>query len=292
MKDAPLTRLTIAAAQYPIELLPTFSAWEAKISTWVEDAAAGGAQLLLFPEYAAMELAGTDLERAADLQASLDLVIAQGEACDAVHRELAVRHNVMLLAGSKPVRTSAGRIVNRATLHCPDGSSGHQDKIVMTRFEREIWGVQGGDRIAVVDTPVGPVGISICYDVEFPLIARAQAEQGARIILTPSATDSLQGYWRVRIGAQARALENQCFVIQSPTVGSADWLPSLDTNFGAAGIFCPPDGSAPDDGVVALGRASEPGWVTGEIDLDDIERWRSDGSVLNFRHWPEQLGGA
>lgn len=283
-----MTRLTVAAAQYPIELLGSFSAWLAKLEGWVAEAAGAGADLLVFPEYAAMELAGIDAGRAGDLAASLELVIGQGDAYDAACRELANRHKVLLLAGSRPCRDETGRIVNRATLHGPEGTCGWQDKIVMTRFEREIWGVSGGRRVAPVATHFGPVGIAICYDIEFPLIARGLAEAGARIVLVPSATDSMQGYWRVRLGAQARALENQCFTVQAPTQGLAPWLPALDENHGAAGIFCPPDLDAPDDGVLACGTAGTPGWTYARIDLDQVPRWRREGAVLNHAHWGDQ----
>lgn len=281
-------RIRIAAAQYPIELLPSFETWEAKLARWVEEAVVRGADCLVFPEYAAMELAGTDPAAAGDLAASLELVIALGEAYDAACRALAVKHGIVLLGGSRPFRRDDGIVVNRARLHTPDGGGGYQDKIVMTRFERELWGVSGGDTIQVIDTPAGLVGIAICFDVEFPLIARAQAEAGARLILAPSATDTMQGFWRVRIGAQARALENQCFVVQASTVGLADWLPALDENQGAAGVFCPPDGNTPHDGVVASGEPSQPGWTYADIDLGEVAAWRSRGSVLNFAQWPEQ----
>lgn len=154
----------------------------------------------------------------------------------------------------------------------------------MTRFEREIWGISGGDSISAMDRPIGRVRISICYDAEFPLIARAQAKAGAQIMLAPSATDTMQGYWRVRIGAQARALENQCYVVQAPTVGRAPWLPALDENFGAAAIFGPPDGDAPDDGVFAIGVSNHPQWVFADIVLSDVDNWRNRGTVLPFRH--------
>lgn len=282
-----MTKIRVAAAQYPIERLPSYGAWEAKLSRWVSDAAVRGAQLLVFPEYASMELAGCD-GASADLQASLDHVMALGEQIDELHRQLAMHYGVTILSASRPCCDTRGLTVNRAHLFCPDGRSAHQDKIVMTRFERENWGIAGGEAIHVMDTPIGRVGISICYDAEFPLIARAQAEAGARIILVPSATDSMQGYWRVRIGAQARALENQCYVVQAPTVGEAAWLPSLDDNYGAAAIYGPPDGVTPDDGVFACGALNQTQWLIADIVLDEVDQWRQDGTVLPFRHWPEQ----
>ncbi|QGP80922.1 carbon-nitrogen hydrolase family protein [Sphingobium sp. CAP-1] len=283
-----MTDFRVAAAQYPIELLPSFGAWEAKISRWVSEAAEQGAQLLMFPEYAAMELAGSDPDAAADLQASLHHVMALGERIDDWHRQLAIHYEVTILGGSRPCRDDRGLIVNRARLFCPDGRSDYQDKIVMTRFEREIWGIAGGEAIHAIDTPVGRVGISICYDAEFPLIARAQAEAGVCIILVPSATDNMQGYWRVRIGAQARALENQCYVVQASTVGEAPWLPSLDDNHGAAAIYGPPDGITPDNGVFAVGELNRPQWLFADIGPAEVDRWRQEGTVLPFRHWPEQ----
>lgn len=279
----------IAAAQYPIELLPSFEAWEVKISHWVAEAARQGAQLLLFPEYAAMELAGCDPAAASDLQHTLELVMALSERADELHRRLAAFHGLVIVGGSGPVRDDRGLIVNRARLFCPDGSIAWQDKIVMTRFEREIWGISGGTQISAIHTPFGPVGISICYDAEFPMIARAQAEAGAKIILVPSATDTMQGYWRVRIGAQARALENQCYTVQAPTVGLAPWLPSLDENYGAAAIYGPPDGITPDDGVFAIGQAQQGQWLLADLDLSQVDQWRRNGTVMPFRDWPEQM---
>lgn len=286
-----MSAFTLALAQYPIERLASFSDWQAKMDRWVAEAAGQGASLLIFPEYGAMELASLDPGSMGDLQGSLRFVAGLIDEIDAHHVALARQHEVHILAASLPCPISDGRVVNRARLITPQGRIGHQDKIVMTRFERERWNIAGGHEICLFDTALGRIGISICYDVEFPLIARAQAEAGADLIISPSCTDSLQGYWRVRIGAQARALENQCFVAQAPTVGLAPWSPVLDENYGAAGLFCPPDGDAPDDGVLAIGTAGAGQWVYGEIDPDRVAQWREDGAVRPFRHWPEQHPG-
>ncbi len=281
----------IAAAQYPIGQPDSLASWQAKVAQWVGDAAGQGAQLLVFPEYAAMELAAIDSATASDLHASLRAVVALGPQIDAHYADIARRFGVIVLGGTRPHGLGDGRIVNRATLYLPDGRSGHQDKIMMTRFERESWDIKGGTSLRVFHTPLGMLGISTCYDVEFPMIARAQAKAGAQIILCPSCTDSLQGYHRVRIGAQARALENQIFVVQAPTVGMAPWSPALDENYGAAGLFVPPDGDSPDDGVVAMGTEGQGIWVIADADLGRVERWRTAGAVRAFAHWPEQYCG-
>jgi len=286
-----MSAFTVALAQYPIAPVESFSAWQERIARWVEQAVLNEARLLVFPEYAGMELASLDPESMGDLQGTLRFVEGLVEQIDAHHRALAMAHDVHILAGTMPWALPDGRVVNRGRLFTPAGRCGHQDKIVMTRFEREDWSINGGDRVRVFETDLGRIGISICYDVEFPLIARAQAEAGAALILSPSCTDTMQGYWRVRIGAQARALENQCFVAQVPMVGMAPWSPVLDANYGAAALFAPPDGDSPDDGILALGALGEPQWVFATVDPERVAHWRREGTVRAFTHWPEQLVG-
>ena len=196
-----------------------------------------------------------------------------------------------ILAGSAPCAVPGRGYVNRSRLFAPTGKVGVQDKLVMTRFEREEWHVSAGAPLRLFDTALGKIGINICYDSEFPLLARAQVEAGMELLLVPSCTDSLHGYWRVRLGAQARALEGQCYAVQSPTVSEAPWSPAVDVNRGAAGVYGPPDGAFPDDGVVAIGELDQPGWTFADVDLTRVARLRAAGGVLNAAHWAEQPGG-
>jgi predicted amidohydrolase len=286
-------RLRVAAAQYPIDRLEGWQAYEAKLAAWVAEAVAAGAQLLVFPEYGAMELASLFPEPVpGDLLAQLPAVASLETRVVGLHRELARRHGVHILGASLPVVAGEGRYRNRAFLYGPDGRTGFQDKIVMTRFEREDWGVSGASTLRLFDTAFGRLGVCICYDVEFPLLARTLAEAGAELILAPSVTETLHGYWRVRVGAQARALENQCYVVHAPVVGEARWSPAVDVSRGAAAVYGPPDQGFPADGVVAIGELDRPGWVHAEIDLDLVARVRAEGMVLNHRHWPEQAAPA
>lgn len=279
----------IAAAAYPFDWFDDFAAYEAKISAWVSKA--GDCDLLVFPEYGAMELAslgGPEIAR--DLESSLHEVARHEPARDALHARLAAEHCCHILAASGPAFPRPGaRPVNRAVLFGPQGRIGHQDKQIMTRFERESWDVVAAPGLRVFDTPVGRIGITICYDSEFPLLARRLAEAGAEIILTPSCTDSVAGFMRVRIGCMARALENQCVVVQAPTVGDCAWNPAIDENRGRAAIYAPPDGMWPETGVVAEGAMDRPGWVKAEIDLDRIAESRQRGQVLPWLHWPESV---
>ena len=281
---------TIAAAQYPIEALADWAAYEAKLARWVADAAAGGAALAVFPEYGAMELASLNPPTMGDLAGSMAFVASLMPRADALHADLAAQHGLHILAASAPTRRANGSFVNRARLFTPGGKVGVQDKLVMTRFEREQWKVSAGGPLRLFETSLGRIGITICYDAEFPLLARALAEAGMELLLVPSCTDALHGYWRVRIGAQARALEGQCYTVQAPTVGSAPWSPAVDENRGAAAIYGPPDGAFPADGVVAIGTMDAVGWVFGEVDVSRVAALRANGGVLNTQHWAEQPG--
>ncbi len=159
----------------------------------------------------------------------------------------------------------------------------------MTRFEAEEWDVVPGGPLYVFDTRLGKIGVLICYDAEFPMLARALIEREAELILVPSCTEAMTGYSRVRIGAMARALEGQCVTVMASTVGDADWSPAVDTNTGRGGIFGPPDRGFPDTGVIAEGQMNTPGWTYGEVDLAGLTRLRADGTVLNLRDWKAQI---
>jgi len=285
-----LSGFTVAAAQYPVDRLDSWDAFAAKLSRWVAEAATAGAELAVFPEYGAMELASLDAATMGDLAGSLAGVADLVERVDVLHADLAARHGLHLLAASVPVRLAGGAYVNRARLFTPSGKVGAQDKLIMTRFEREQWGIAPGGPLRLFDTALGRIGIAICYDSEFPLIARALVEAGCELLLVPSCTDSLHGYWRVRVGAQARALEGQMIAVHSPTVGEASWSPAVDVNRGAAGVYGPPDLGFPDDGVIAMGREGEPGWTFARVDLAAVALARAEGAVLNSRHWAEQPG--
>jgi predicted amidohydrolase len=304
----------VAAAQYAVENPTSAQDLKAKLERWIAEAAANGARLLVFPEFSAMEFASLfDRRRTPDrrspdrhklgplpvmvasrrkepsLDWETDAVQAALPEFIAIHADLATRYAVYILAGTLPIRTDNGTR-NRAYLFTPEGTAGYQDKIVPTRWEREIWGITGGEQIKIFDTAFGPIGIAICYDVEFPLVARLQAEAGARIVLTPCCCDSLRGYHRVRVGARARALENQAYVIQSPTVGEAAWSGVLGTTAGAAGIYGPPDIGPGLNGVIAQGRCDVPSWVYAELDLAALDRIRQGGGVIaNESEWQAHL---
>lgn len=278
----------IAAAAYPLSPLADWPAYEAKLSAWVAEAAGRGAELLVFPEYGGAELASLGgAVWGDDHFGAIDAITANLGAAEAILARLAAAHGVFILSGSAPIR-EGGKILNRAALIGPEGGIGWQDKMVPTRWEREALGMVGGAAPRLFETKLGRIGVAICYDSEFPLIARAMVEAGAEIILTPSCTESEAGYWRVRIGAMARALENQCWAIHAPLIGDNGWAEMIETNTGAAAVYGPPDLGFPATGITAIGERDAPGWVIADCRIDAVSLVRLEGGVLNHNHWSEQ----
>jgi predicted amidohydrolase len=277
--------LRLGLLAWPVGHPADVAAYAARLDGFVAEAA-GRADLLVMPEYACVELgaglAGTTADEAAELRA---MVAAADDILEAM-RAAARKARCWLLPGTLPMRAPDGRIVNRAPLIAPDGRLAVQEKRAMTRFEDERWGVSRGADPQVFDTPWGRIGVSICYDVEFPKHVRAQVEQGAWLILAPSCTDSLHGFTRIRVSAAARAIENQCYVAVAPTVGLAPHSAALDENHGAAMVFCPADRGFPADGVLAAGEVDAPGWVFCDLDPAAIAHVREHGAVRNHRDWP------
>ncbi|MDD2875948.1 MAG: carbon-nitrogen hydrolase family protein [Acidiphilium sp.] len=248
-------------------------------------AKAGGADLLVLPEYASLALAGAFVATP-DVMAELDAVVSRADALIAAFRSLARHHAIMLLPGTLPMRGTDNAIHNRAPLIDGNGAIAFQDKRVMTRFESECWGIAPGAAPCVFATDFGRLGIAICYDSEFPLLTRAQVLAGADIILIPTCTDSLHGFNRVRLSARARALENQCFTALAPTTGIAPWSATLDENHGYACTFGPIDRGFPDNGVIARGVLDTPDLLFVTLDPAALAQTRADPAVRNRADWP------
>lgn len=286
-----MSSLHVAAAQYPIEQLKDLASYEVKLARWVAQAAESGAQLLLFPEYGLLELASLFRQLGRDdRRASIEKLQDALSEVDALHAALARRHEVHILASSAPVRQIDGGFVNTARLFAPSGAVGSQEKLMPTRFEREHLGIDPGHGCFVFETTLGRLGIALGYDAEFPLLVRTLAEADARLILAPSCATTPDGYHGMRIACAARALENQCYVVQCAAIGQAPWPTPLNANFGAAGFFAPPGSEFSPDGAIARGEMNQPGWVHAQLDLDMLDRQRQGRETENFVHWSEQPG--
>ncbi len=276
--------LRVATLAWKIERSVSVEAFAARLERWLSEARAAGAQLILLPEYAAVEV-GATVAGGRGAAAELAETVARAEAIEAAMASAAARHGIWLVGGSLPVREGE-HVVNRATLFTPDGKRAVQRKCTVTRFEAELWGVSAAGEPCAIDTPWGRLGIAICYDCEFPPIVRALIKAGVWLVLVPACTDTPAGATRVTISARARAIENQVFVAVAPTVGAAPWCESLDRNHGRAGIYGPADRGFPADGVIAESCPDTPGLVVADLDPEAIARVRRDGAVRNHADWP------
>ncbi|MGC9271350.1 carbon-nitrogen hydrolase family protein [Acidiphilium sp.] len=277
--------MRLALSPFAVTRPADFDDFIAGIDRLITQAKAQQADLLMLPEYASMALAGAFVPHP-DVMAELDAVVSRADALIAAFRSLARRHGIMLLPGTLPMRGADGALRNRAPLIDGNGAIAFQDKSVMTRFEREQWGIAAGAAPCVFATDFGRLGIAICYDSEFPLLTRAQALAGADLILIPTCTDTLHGFNRVRLSARARALENQCFTALAPTTGAAPWSATLDDNRGTACAFGPVDRGFPDDGVIASGLLDSPDLLLVTLDPARLAATRADPAVRNRTDWP------
>ncbi len=281
--------MKIAVAKYPIDAPADFAAFADKQARWLREASDAGARVAVLPEYLALELGATfEAPVRGDLHVSLAAIQRYRADWIALFSRLANELELHVVAGTFLLDTGQGRYRNRADLFAPDGAHRWQDKLQLTGFEKKTGVIEGGDTLKVFEIDSLRAGISVCYDIEFPLPVRAQCEAGARLLLVPSCTDTDAGATRVRVGCLARALENRCFVAQAVTTGDATWSPALDVNTGEATVYAPMDAGFPADGIVSVTDAPT-GWAYADIDVAVLADSRAGAQVANDRDWPGQL---
>ncbi|MBL8257142.1 MAG: carbon-nitrogen hydrolase family protein [Pseudoxanthomonas mexicana] len=281
--------MKVAVAKYAIQAPTDFAVFAERQARMLGDAAAQGARIAVLPEYLSLELAATfDAATQADLPASLAAIQRYRDDWLALYARLAKDLDLHIVAGSFLLAQGEGRYRNRSDVFTPHGVHAWQDKLQLTGFEKGLGIIDGGDALKVFDLAGVRSGVAVCYDSEFPLPVRAQAESGARLLLVPSCTDTVAGATRVRVGCLARALENRIFVAQAVTAGEAPWSPALDFNTGEAAIFAPMDHGLPADGVVVQ-TVGDQAWAIADLDLDALERSRAEAQVANDRDWAGQL---
>ena len=164
-----------------------------------------------------------------------------------------------------------------------DGTVHRQEKLHPTPDERESWNMKGGDSIDAIETDCGPIGVMICYDSEFPEAARRLSDQGARIMFVPYNTDTRHGHLRVRYCCQARAVENQCFVVTSGMVGNLDNVSNLDIQYAQSAIMTPCDFPFARDGIAAEASENVEMIIVADLNLATVQWARARGSVRNLR---------
>jgi predicted amidohydrolase len=196
--------------------------------------------------------------------------------------EFAVSYNVNIITGSMPLIRN-NKLYNVSYLCRRDGSWDSYEKIHITPSEVGDWGMSGGNKIKIMDTDCGKIGILICYDVEFPELARLYAEQDMQILFVPFLTDTQNGYNRVRYCAQARAIENECYVAIAGVIGNLPKVNNMDIQYAQSAIFTPSDFAFPTNAIKAEATPNTEMTIIGDVDLELLKELHEFGSVRNLK---------
>ncbi|WP_221226862.1 carbon-nitrogen hydrolase family protein [Paenibacillus baekrokdamisoli] len=275
-----MNKLTIATIQYGLSALHSEEQFWSRLENKIRESVDRGAELIVFPEYLTAHLL------------SLEPIMTHDEACIYLaDRTKAYKHffercsrewNVTILGGTHICREGSG-FVNKAFIFFPNGRIETQNKLHLTPEERNRWALTEGARLKVIETPWGRIAMLTCYDIEFPELGRLAAVNGVEVILCPSYTDNEFGYNRVRHCAQARAIENQLFVVLAGIVGTlTEERPQVDQGYCQAGVFTPCDFPFTSDGIVQAGEMNEDMIVIAEINLYLLRDNHKHGIVSPF----------
>ena len=266
----------VAAVQYLLRSIHDWSGFENQVRFVIQAAGDYKPQFVLLPEIFTTQLLSFMDTR--DLPAAVRNMHDYTPRYLELMRELAMQWKVFLVGGSHPTMRD-GELYNTAYLFTPSGDIHEQDKIHRTRWEKEKWATKAGDTLRLFETPHGKIAILICYDIEFPELARMVCEAGADILFVPSCTDDRQGFLRVRYCCHARAIENQVYVAMTSTVGNLA-VEGLGLHYGQAGIMTPSDFPFARDGIAAEGTPNVEQIVIADLHLSALEENRINGSVI------------
>ncbi|MCS6824856.1 MAG: bifunctional GNAT family N-acetyltransferase/carbon-nitrogen hydrolase family protein [Cytophagaceae bacterium] len=196
--------------------------------------------------------------------------------------DLALSYNINIIAGSMPYYKEEDGLYNVSYLCRRDGTWDAQYKLHVTPDETTHWGMKGGDTLKVFNTDAGKIGILICYDIEFPELSRILAEQGVNILFVPYWTDTKSSFLRVMRCAQARAIENECYVAISGSVGNLPGVENMDIQYAQSAIFSPSDFTFPPDAIIAEATPNSETTLIADLDLNLLKKVRTQGSVRNL----------
>lgn len=196
--------------------------------------------------------------------------------------ELAISYNINIITGSMP-ELKGDLLYNVGYLCKRDGTRERFEKLHVTPDEAKVWGMQPGSGLKTFDTDCGKIGILICYDSEFPELSRLLADEGMDILFIPFLTDTQNGYSRVRNCAQARAIENECYVAIAGSVGNLPKVHNMDIQFAQSMVFTPCDFAFPTNGIKAEATPNTEMILIADVDIDLLRELHQFGSVRNLR---------
>ncbi len=274
-------RVRIAAVQYGQRRISSFEDFTQMALYFIDVTADYGADFVLFPELFTLQLLSVENEPVQPHEA-IEIIAGYEERIKAFFADAAVRYNINIIAGSTPSRRD-GKLYNVSHAFLRDGRVASQDKIHPTPNERFWWNIQGGDELVVIDTDCGPIGILVCYDSEFPELVRHLVDQGINILFVPFLTDERQSYCRVRYCSQARAVENQIYVVMSGSCGNLPNVHNIDIHYAQSCILTPCDFPFARDGIAAETTPNVEMVAFADLSFRALRDARQNGTVRNLK---------
>lgn len=273
-------RVRIACVQYGQRRIRSFDEFREFVTYFVDVTADYRADFVLFPELFTMQLLSVENEPIPPADAMRHIADHEAELTG-FFREAAMKYNINIVAGSTPLMRD-GKLYNVAQLFRRDGTHVDQPKIHPTPNEAYWWNIAGGNDVSLIDTDCGPVGMLVCYDVEFPELVRYLTDQGINILFVPFLTDEKQSYSRVRYCAQARAVENQIYVAMAGSCGNLPNVQNMDIHYAQSCIMSPCDFPFARDGVAADTTPNVEMIAIAEVSLNALRANRQNGTVRNL----------
>ncbi|MDX1589003.1 MAG: bifunctional GNAT family N-acetyltransferase/carbon-nitrogen hydrolase family protein [Oleiphilaceae bacterium] len=278
--DYRKTQIRLGAVQWQMREFHSVEEVLNQVEYFVDALSDYKSDFAVFPEFFNAPLMG--LTDQADQTKAIRFLAAFTEKFRDEMSRMAVSYNINIIAGSMPL-FEEDRVYNVSYLCHRDGRVDEQRKIHITPHERRDWVIEGGNKLEVFDTDAGRVIIQICYDVEFPELSRIAAAEGVDIIFVPFWTDTKNGYLRVRNCAAARAIENECYVVITGSVGNLPKVENLDVQYAQSAVFSPSDFAFPHDAVMSESTPNTEMIMFSDLDLDKLKLIRAEGSVTNLK---------
>jgi len=275
----PVQNVRVGAVQYQLRTISTFEEFAQQATFFVDVASDYKCDFVLFPELFTLQLLALTKARRPGLAARK--LAAFTPRYLKLFSALAIKHDVNIIGGSQ-FAVERGKLYNIAYLFRRNGTIGKQYKIHVTPSERKWWGIEGGSKVEVFETDRGRIAINVCYDVEFPELARIATKAGAQILFVPFNTDERHGYLRVRHCAQARAIENHLYVVIAGVTGNLPNVENADIHYAQSAILTPADISFSRDGVANECQPNVETIVMQDVDLESLRRHRYTGSTTNW----------
>jgi predicted amidohydrolase/ribosomal protein S18 acetylase RimI-like enzyme len=272
----------LSTVQYKQRRVESFEEFVSLVEYFVDVTADYKADFVTFPELFSLQLLSMESQQLSPRE-SIEALTRYTPRLKEALQGMAVRYNINIIGGSHPTRMPNGRVENICYVFLRDGSIYEQPKIHPTPNEAYWWNIEGSDSLKVIPTDCGPIGVLICYDSEFPELARHLVDQGAGIIFVPFCTDERQSYLRVRYCCQARAVENQCYVVMSGNVGNLPRVANMDIQYAQSCILTPCDFSFSRDGIAADTTPNVETVAFADVRIESLRMARAHGTVQNLK---------